>query len=224
MYTNSAPALITQVDIDLSLVGRDPKEDLALVRGVRDAVGDRLKLRIDPNRGYSPEVSERLAKDLEPYGLEYLEQPMPADLIDDSARIRHLTTTPLALNESVTTIPVVREILDKHAADVLLPDTYQCGGIKAVKVVGDLAASAGVPCVMHCAHDLGLKTASMLHVAASTASFSLANDSTYYSLEDDILTERLPIEQGRMRVPQAPGLGVQVDPARVRKYQLKATA
>lgn len=199
--------------------GRDPAEDLELVRGVRDAVGDRLKLRIDPNRGYSPEVCEQLARDLEPYNLQYLEQPMPADLIGESARIRGLTTTPLALNESVTTANVVREILDLKAADVLLPDTYQCGGIKAVKLIGDMATAAGVPCVMHCAHDLGLKTAAMLHIAASTASFSLANDCTYYSLEDDVLTDRLTIQRGRMSVPERPGLGVEVDPKRVRKYE-----
>ena len=119
----------------------------------------------------------------------------------------------------MTTANVVREILDLKAADVLLPDTYQCGGIKAVKLIGDMASAAGVPCVMHCAHDLGLKTAAMLHIAASTASFSLANDCTYYSLEDDILTERLAIERGRMRLPEQPGLGVEVDLQRVRKYQ-----
>ena len=70
--------------------GRDPAEDLAMVRGVRDAVGDQLELRIDPNTGYSPAVCEQLARDLEPYRLQYFEQPMPADLIDDSARIRRL--------------------------------------------------------------------------------------------------------------------------------------
>ena len=203
--------------------GRDPQEDLALVRGVRDAVGDRLRLRIDPNTGYTPEVCEQLASDLEPYGLEYLEQPMPAELIDESSRIRRATKTPLALNESVTKLSTVREILDKEAADVLLPDTYQCGGIKAVKLIADLAASAGVPCVMHCAHDLGLKTAAMLHLAASTANFSLANDSTYYALEDDILSQRLPIERGRMRVPEGHGLGVEVDLAKVRRYAVAAS-
>jgi len=186
-------------------------------------VGDQLHLRIDPNTGYTPVVCEQLAKDLEPYRLQYFEQPMPAKLIAESARIRKLTKTPLALNESVTTLDVVREILELDAADVLLPDTYQCGGIKAVKLVADLAASARVPCVMHCAHDLGLKTAAMLHLAASTANFPLANDCTYYSLEEDILVAPLRIERGRMRVPEAPGLGVEVDLKKVRKYQVAAS-
>jgi L-alanine-DL-glutamate epimerase-like enolase superfamily enzyme len=203
--------------------GRDPAEDLAMVRGVRDAVGDRLELRIDPNTGYSPAVCEQLARDLEPYRLQYLEQPMPETLIDDSARIRTQTTTPLALNESVTTMERVREILAKRAADYLLPDTYQCGGVWATKLVAEVAASAGVPCVVHCSHDLGPKTAAMLHLAASTPNFPMANDCTYYGLVEDILTVPLEIRQGRMTVPEAPGLGVEVNLERVRKYQVDAS-
>jgi len=198
--------------------GRDPAEDLAMVKGIRDAVGDRLKLRIDPNTGYAPDVCEQLAKDLEPYHLEYFEQPMPDANLEDSARIRKLTTTPLALNESVTSMARVREILDREAADFLLPDTYQCGGIWAVKLIVDTAASANVPCIFHCAHDFGLKTAAMLHVAASSPNMPLANDCTYYALESDILKTPHKITNGSMAVPEAPGLGVEVDLSLVRKY------
>jgi L-alanine-DL-glutamate epimerase-like enolase superfamily enzyme len=200
--------------------GRRAEEDLEMVRGIRDGVGDRLKLRIDPNQGYAPEVAFPLAKDLEKYNLEYFEQPMPLGLIADAARLRHRTTTPIALNESVTTPEVVLQILQLHAADVLLPDTYQGGGILAVKKVATLAEAAGVPCVFHCAHDLGLKTAAMLHVVASSPGFTLANDCTYYGLEDDVITPPHRIEHGHMPVPEGPGLGVQVDEAKVQKYRI----
>jgi L-Ala-D/L-Glu epimerase len=191
--------------------GRDPEEDLATVRTLREAVGDRLRLRLDANTGYSPEVCLPLARDLEPYQLEYFEQPMPEDRIAESADFRRRTTTPLALNESVTSLNVVRRIVDLEAADVLLPDTYQCGGIRAVKDVLDLAAAAGIPCVMHCAHDLGPKTAAMLHLAASSPNVSLPNDCTYYGLVDDVIVAPFLIRAGRMEVPQAPGLGIQID-------------
>ena len=106
------------------------------------------------------------------------------------------------------TTPEIRlQILQLHAADVLLPDTYQCGGILGVKKVAALCEAAGVPCVFHCAHDLGLKTAAMLHVVASTPNFTLANDCTYYGLEDDIIAPLHVIERGRMAVPEAPGWG-----------------
>jgi L-alanine-DL-glutamate epimerase-like enolase superfamily enzyme len=200
--------------------GRQAEEDLDMVRGIRDGVGDQLKLRIDPNMGYTPEVAFPLARDLEKYNLEYFEQPMPLGLIGEAARLRRATRTPLGLNESVTTPDVVLQILQLHAADVLLPDTYQCFGILGVKKVAALAEAAGVPCVFHCAHDLGLKTAAMLHVVASSPGFTLANDCTYYGLEDDIITPLHRIEGGFMNVPEGPGLGVTVDEKKVAKYRI----
>jgi L-alanine-DL-glutamate epimerase-like enolase superfamily enzyme len=200
--------------------GRRAEEDLEMVRGIRDGVGDRLKLRIDPNMGYAPEVAFSLARDLEKYHLEYLEQPMPFSCIGESARLRRQTTTPLGLNESVTTLEITLQILQLGAADVLLPDTYQCGGILGVKKVAALCEAAAVPCVFHCAHDLGLKTAAMLHVVASTPNFPLANDCTYYGLEDDFITPLHTIERGCMAVPEGPGLGVHVDEAKVAKYRV----
>lgn len=200
--------------------GRRAEEDLEMVRGIRDGAGDKLKLRIDPNMGYTPEVAFQLARDLEKYNLEYFEQPMQSSLIGEAARLRRHTKTPIALNESVTTPEIVLQILQLRAADVLLPDTYQCGGISAVKKVATLCEAAHVPCVFHCAHDLGPKTAAMLHVVASCPNFPLANDCTYYGLEDDICTPKHKIERGHMEVPEGPGLGINVDEKKLAKYRI----
>jgi L-alanine-DL-glutamate epimerase-like enolase superfamily enzyme len=199
--------------------GRRAEEDLEMVRGIRDGVGDQLKLRIDPNMGYPPEVAFPLARDLEKYNLEYFEQPMGQSLIGEAARLRRHTKTPIGLNESVTTPEVVLQILQLRAADVILPDTYQCSGILGVKKVAALCEAAGVPCVFHCAHDLGLKTAAMLHVVASGPGFTLANDCTYYGLEDDVCTPKHRIERGYMTVPEGPGLGVTVDENKLARYR-----
>jgi L-alanine-DL-glutamate epimerase-like enolase superfamily enzyme len=204
--------------------GRDAQEDLDMVRGIRDGVGDRLHLRIDPNMGYSPEVASSLARDLEKYRLQYFEQPMHLTLLAESARLRKRTTTPLALNESVTTLEIVGQILALRAADFLLPDTYQCGGILAIKKIAALCEAASVPCIFHCAHDLGIKTAAMLHVVASTPNFTLANDCTYYGLEDDILSPVHAIERGHMNVPDGPGLGIRIDEAKLARYRVKPGA
>ena len=198
--------------------GRRPEEDLEMVRGVRDAVGDRLKLRIDPNMGYAPPIAMQLAKDLEPYGLEYFEQPMPSHELEASAQMRRQTKTPVGLNESVTTLQQVLKIIDLGAADYLLPDTYQCGGILGVKKVGVLAEAAKIPCIMHCAHDLVPKTAAMLHIVVSSPQFTLANDCTYYGLSDDIIRDPFRITRGRMRVPEAPGLGIEISAEKVRRF------
>jgi L-alanine-DL-glutamate epimerase-like enolase superfamily enzyme len=195
-------------------------EDLEMVRGVRDAVGMQLKLRIDPNRAYSPEQASELARQLEPYDLEYLEQPIPAEPLTDAAWLRERTSVPIALNESVTGPASVLEILRADAAAFILPDTHTAGGILPCVTIGRICEAAGIPCIMHCGHDLGPKTAAMLHVAASCPAYSLANDTTYYGLEDDITTERFQIVRGTIAVPHKPGLGIEGDPERLARYQI----
>jgi L-alanine-DL-glutamate epimerase-like enolase superfamily enzyme len=198
--------------------GADVEEDLAMVRGVRDAVGNRIKLRIDPNRAYAPAQAAELARRLEEYDLEYLEQPIPAEPLADAAWLRRQSRTPIALNESVTDPASVWEILRADAAAFILPDTPEAGGIWPCVQIGHVCEAAGVPCIMHCGHDLGPKTAAMVHVAAACRGYSLANDSTYYGLVDDVCVELLPIERGKIAVPAGPGLGIECDPEKLRRY------
>ncbi len=73
---------------------------------------------------------------------------------------------------------------------------------------------------MHCGHDLGPKTAAMVHVAASVAAYSMANDSTCYGREDEILTEPFRIQAGMIAVPERPGLGIDVDPEKLARYRV----
>ena len=91
-------------------------------------------------------------------------------------------------------------------------------------LIAALCEAARVPCVFHCAHDLGLKTAAMLHVVASSPGFTLANDCTYYGLEGDIITPEHAIEGGFMKVPEGYGLGVTVDVAKLAKYRVEDAA
>jgi len=199
--------------------GADLREDLEMVRGVRDAVGDRLKLRIDPNRAYSPQQALELCRGLEPYHLEYLEQPIPAEPLADAAWLRGQSSVPIALNESVVDPASVLAIFQASAAEFILPDTHIAGGIWPCVQIGHLCEAARIPCIMHCGHDLGPKTAAMLHVAAACASYSLANDSTYYGLVEDILIEPFRIERGTIAVPSGPGLGADVDPQKLARYR-----
>ena len=101
---------------------------------------------------------------------------------------------------------------------MLMPDTPAAGGVLPVKKVATVAEAYGVPCLMHCSHDLGLKTAAITHIAAATPNFSGPNDTCYHGLTDDVLTEPLQFENGRIRVPLGPGLGVEVDEVKIEQY------
>ncbi len=200
--------------------GADADEDFEMVRGVRDAVGSKLKLRIDPNRAYSTEDAANLAIRLEPFELEYFEQPIMAEPLSDAKWLRDQTTTPIALNESVEGPESVMQIFEADAAEFILPDTHTAGGVLPCVKIGHLAEAAGIPAIMHWGHDLGLKTAAMLHICSALPAYNMPNDCTYYGLSDDILEDFIPIDRGTMTAPELPGLGVVVDEAKVRKYSI----
>jgi len=200
--------------------GSDMTEDLEMVRGIRDSVGDKLKLRIDPNRAYSPQQAAELVRQLEEYDLEYLEQPIPAEPLADAAWLRSQSHVPIALNESVVDPASVLDIIRAEAAEFILPDTHIAGGILPCTMIGQICEAASIPCIMHCGHDLGPKTAAMVHVAAACNAYSLANDTTYYGLEDDIVTERLTIQSGSISIPDKPGLGIEGDLEKLAKYKV----
>jgi glucarate dehydratase len=201
--------------------GSEMDEDIEMVRGVRDAVGDKLKLRIDPNRAYSPQQAAELCQRLEPFDLEYLEQPIPADPLTDACWLRSQSRVPIALNESVTDPASVLDIIQANAAAFVLPDTHIAGGILPCVTIGRICQAAGIPCIMHCGHDLGPKTAAMVHVAMACEAYSLANDTTYFGLEDDIVTERIEIRDGSIAITNKPGLGIEGDPDRIAKYKVE---
>ena len=73
---------------------------------------------------------------------------------------------------------------------------------------------------MHCGHDLGPKTASMVHIAAAMPAYTLGNDCTYYGLEDDIITEPFEIVRGKIAVPDKPGLGIECDLEKLKRYKV----
>lgn len=201
--------------------GADIDEDVDMVRGIRDAVGDRLKIRIDPNRAYSLEQALELHRRVQEFDLEYVEQPIPAEPLSEATALREAIAVPLALNESVIGPASVLDILRADAADFLLPDTHIAGGIQPCVAIGELCSAAGIPCIMHCGHDLGPKTAAMLHVAAACPAYSLPNDSTCYGLEDDILSEPFQIRSGTISLPTGPGLGIEVDADKLLRYQFQ---
>ncbi len=202
--------------------GRRIEEDVAMVEAITRGSQGRLRIRVDPNCGYSYEQAVQLAQALTPFPIEYLEQPLPEEALDQSAQLRQAISIPVALNESVWGPESAWEILRCGAADVLVVETYQAGGVLPCVKIAHMAQAAGVSCVMHCGHDLGIKTACMVHLGVACPGFDMAHDTTYYGLQD-ITRRRLPIHQGHIRLPSGPGWGVEVDPELLTKFQL-ATA
>lgn len=77
-----------------------------------------------------------------------------------------------------------------------------------------------MPATHHCAFDLGVRTAAIVHTVSSVPGFTLPPDSTYYAWEDDVLAEPLSVDNGAIPVPDWPGLGVEVDREKVEEFRI----
>ncbi|MEV8127871.1 glucarate dehydratase family protein [Streptomyces sp. NPDC085944] len=184
-----------------------PDEEIAAVKALAAAFPGH-PLRLDPNGAWSVETSLRVAAELGDV-LEYLEDPAlgtPA-----MAEVAARTGVPLATNMCVTTFAEIPEAFTKGAVQVVLSDHHYWGGLRNTRQLAAVCRTFGVGVSMHSNTHLGISLAAMTHVAATVPDLRHACDSHYPWQSEDVLTERLTFEAGKVAVSDAPGLGVQLD-------------
>ncbi|MFF0887611.1 glucarate dehydratase family protein [Streptomyces sp. NPDC003456] len=188
-----------------------PDEEIAAVRALAEAFPGR-PLRLDPNGAWSVETSLRVAGELGDV-LEYLEDPAlgtPA-----MAEVAAGTGVPLATNMCVTTFAEIEEAFTRGAVQVVLCDHHYWGGLRSTQQLAAVCRAFGVGVSMHSNTHLGISLAAMTHVAATVPGLHHACDSHYPWQSEDVLTERIVFEGGRVAVSDAPGLGVELDRERL---------
>ncbi|MFE2433936.1 glucarate dehydratase family protein [Streptomyces sp. NPDC059409] len=184
-----------------------PDEEIAAVKALAAAFPGH-PLRLDPNGAWSVETSLRVAAELGDV-LEYLEDPAlgtPA-----MAEVAARTGVPLATNMCVTTFAEIPEAFTKGAVQVVLSDHHYWGGLRNTQQLAAVCRTFGVGVSMHSNTHLGISLAAMTHVAATVPNLHHACDSHYPWQSEDVLTERLTFDGGKVAVSDAPGLGIQLD-------------
>ena len=202
--------------------GRDWREDVDRIVAMHDEVDGQIDFRLDPNQGWSLEDAVRVGARLEDEGvyLQYMEQPIRVDSHTSLARLRQRTKQPIGPNEDTYIAHNLRELLERGAVDVAVLDMTPAGGITAVGQLAGIAEDAGVPAAHHCAFDLGIRTAAIVHAVSGIPGFTLPPDSVYDAWEEDILEEQLTMEDGSIVVPDGPGLGIDVDEDKIEEYRI----
>lgn len=201
--------------------GHDWREDVERLVAMDEATSGNLDLRIDPNQGWSFEETVRVAKRLEDAGIElqYLEQPVRIDTYGTYAKLRSRLRTPIAVNEDAYFEHNLAHLVKEDAVDAALVDLVPAGGMARTREQAAVARKAGISLSHHCGFDLGIKTAAMLHLVASTPGFDMAPDSVYYGWEDYLLEDPVAFADGALSIPEGPGLGIDVDESKVEKYR-----
>ena len=189
--------------------------DLAVLRGLRDALGPAAELRVDPNAAYDAATAADVCRALEPLALEYYEDP--TDGIEGLARVKRRVTRPLASNMVVVEFGQIAPAARRGAPDIVLADLFHW----AFEGYRDMAAAVealGMTCAIHSFYESGVATAANVHLALGLGVTTHASDQGHDGLADDVLAPgSLEIRDGMMELPPGPGIGVALDDARVRR-------
>jgi L-alanine-DL-glutamate epimerase-like enolase superfamily enzyme len=217
---HAAKALEEGFSVLKTKAGRDWKQDVERIGAMHDEVNGQLDFRLDPNQGWRFDEAVRVGASLADRNVyvQYLEQPIRVDSHGTLAKLRERTAQPIGPNEDTYVAHNLTEMIRRDALDVAVLDMTPAGGISAVRQLAGIAEDAGVPATHHCAFDLGVRTAAIVHTMASVPGFNLPPDSVYYAWEDDVLVEPLNVEDGAIPVPERPGLGVKVDEDKIDEY------
>jgi L-alanine-DL-glutamate epimerase-like enolase superfamily enzyme len=200
----------------------DPRADIERVAALRDGAGPAARLRVDANEAWSPGTAIRVIREMQRYDLELVEQPVSGRDLAEMAYVRSRIDVPLLANEASWTRYDQLAVIRAGAADVLSVDNQMDGGLLNLKRAAGLCEAAGLPVVKHSLGELGVALAAAVHVIASTPNFRYANQAYGALLADDVTTGFgggiASYVDGCVPVPDAPGLGVTLDPERVGRY------
>ena len=199
-------------------IGMTVASDLSNVEAVRGAVGDCL-LRADVNGAWTPGTARRMLDKLKAFDLQYIEQPLELDDLHGHAELRRMQPIPVALDESAYTLADVGNIVRSSAADVILLDPHEIGGLWQTIKAAAVAESVGIPVTLHSGGELGFSQAAYVHLAASIPNMTIAIDSERAYLSDDVVLVQPPLIDACFAVPEEPGLGVAPDFAKIERYQ-----
>jgi L-alanine-DL-glutamate epimerase-like enolase superfamily enzyme len=204
-------------------IGFDEKSDIGLAETARQVIGD-LPLRLDVNGAWTPPTARRQLEKLRPLDPAYVEQPLELDDLAGHAALVAALPVPIALDESAYTLSDVGNIVRASAANVILLDPHEAGGLWQTIKAAAVCESVGIPVTLHSGAELALSQSAYVQLAASIPNMSIAIDTERAYLGGDISPNAPVLKGGRFEVPQGPGLGVAIDEAAIERYRVDSIA
>lgn len=193
-----------------------PEYELECYRAVASALdGDRF--RFDPNAVWSTEQAIWFGQAIEGIRNDYLEDPVFG--LAGMRRTREKVRMPLATNTVVVSFEQLAANVLDTAVDVILLDTTFWGGIRQCVKAAGVCETFQLGVAVHSSGELGIQLATMLHLGAVIPNLSFAADAHYHHLVDDIIEGgKFKYEEGAIKVPTAPGLGVKLNRDKLAEY------
>ena len=210
--------------------GLDPDRDVELVRRLRDALGDTVRIRVDGNEGYrTVQEAVETTKRQEEHGIFLCEQPVAG--ADALARVAERIDVPVMADESAWTVQDIFELHERRAAECFSCYVTKPGGLHRARQQAEAAAALGIYHDIGGSIELGIGNAANLQLGAALPLAMLPSvcpvtkpagavgpeiAGIYYT--DDVVVEPFRFESGKVMVPDGPGLGVEVDVEKLARY------
>jgi len=194
------------------------------VKHVRESIPKEMELACDMHGRYDAATAKRVAKELEPFRLLWLEEVVPPENIDAMVDIHHSTSTPIAAGENLYMRWGYRELLSKNAVDIIQPDFQKTGGLSEGRKIANLAQTYYLPVAPHCVvSPIGMM--STAHLCASIPNFLVCEWHwiNFPDLWKNWVKEGEIIQKGYVSVTDKPGLGVEMNEEVARKAQIPGT-
>lgn len=210
--------------------GLDPDRDVELVRRLRETLGDAVRIRVDGNEGYrTVQQAVETTKRQEEHGIFLCEQPVSG--AEALARVAERIDVPVMADESAWTVQDILELYELRAAECFSCYVTKPGGLHRARQQAETAAALGVYHDIGGSIEMGIGNAANLHLGAAMPLATLPSvcpvtkpagasgpeiAGIYYT--DDIVVEPFRFEDGKVMVPNGPGLGVDVDVEKLAHY------
>jgi galactonate dehydratase len=195
---------------------------IEVVEAVRAAVGNDVDLMIEGHGRFDVPTAIAVARDLAPFHPTWFEEPLPPENIDALAEMRSKSPVAIATGERIYDPGRFAELIARGAADFLQPDISHVGGLTEAKKIAGLAQAHFLPICPH--NPIGpVANAMTLQLAAAVSNFSwLETMMTDVPWRGDVIREDVRLENGMMRIPDRPGLGVELNEAACAEHPYKA--
>jgi muconate cycloisomerase len=193
--------------------------DVERVRRIRETVGPDVSLRIDANQGWDRQTALRAIRALEPYGLDFVEQPLPRWDLDGMAEIARQVSIPVMADESCFSPHDALTIARLGGVSILGLKVTKSGGLLGAMAVARIAEAAGMSCYVGCMIETSLGTAAYLQVAVAALPVTWGCELFGpLLLAGDVTREPVRYADGAILALDGPGLGVDVDETRLKEW------
>lgn len=200
-------------------VGDSPERDGRRLAAVREAIGPDVRIRIDANQGWTPAEAVLVCRAIAPLGIELCEQPVAAWDWAGMKHVRSGSPIPVMADESVHSPHDVIAGIRHDAMDLVNIKLMKSGGILRSVQIAQVAEAAGLPCMAGSMSESRLGVTAGAHVVASQKCIVLADLDSFVPQAIDPILGGVTLKDGTLTVPDAPGLGVEVEPAFLAKLR-----